>query len=257
MIYCFKKGNLICMKSCSNKDCKQINPQPLTEFNKNVKAKDGLYSLCRPCVSLQNMKYYEKNREERLKYHKEYSQTPEGKASGKIGRKKYSKTDKGKIAQNKYLKSPGGKEVRAQIDKKHRQTPKGKATHSAIQAQRRASKLQATPGWTTNEEKLTIKTIYIEAARLTEETGIKHYVDHRLPLQGEHISGLHLLCNLQILTDSENSSKNDKFDFTYDNEGWRQSNLNPIGVSKCQHSFTASHQPKVSISREKSWTLKV
>jgi len=51
---------------------------------------------------------------------------------------------------------------------------------------------------------------------LSEE---KLEVDHIIPLQGEHISGLHLSSNLQILPKSLNGSKNDKFNQqAYDKE---------------------------------------
>src|SRR5258708_3440409 len=37
------------MKPCSKSDCKQINPQDLTNFTKDKKAKDGLQSQCNAC----------------------------------------------------------------------------------------------------------------------------------------------------------------------------------------------------------------
>lgn len=39
------------MKSCSNKDCKQLNPQPVSNFHKNKHHKDGLTSQCKHCKS--------------------------------------------------------------------------------------------------------------------------------------------------------------------------------------------------------------
>jgi DNA modification methylase len=78
---------------------------------------------------------------------------------------------------------------------------------NAQAAKRRAAQLQQTPKWANLEK---IRDIYIEAARLTKETGIRHHVDHVLPLQGRNVCGLHIETNLQILTASENCSKSNK-----------------------------------------------
>lgn len=70
---------------------------------------------------------------------------------------------------------------------------------------RRAAKLKAMPKWT---DTAALQTFYAEAKRLTKETGIPHAVDHVVPLRGKTVCGLHVPANLQILTKSENSKKN-------------------------------------------------
>lgn len=69
---------------------------------------------------------------------------------------------------------------------------------------RYSRKLNATPKWA-NEE--SIKQIYIKCAEITKETGIKHNVDHIIPLQGELVSGLHVENNLRIISAIENAKK--------------------------------------------------
>lgn len=79
-----------------------------------------------------------------------------------------------------------------------------KGVRMASVRNRQAAKLKRTPAWADKEK---IKAIYMEAQRLTEETGIPHEVDHFYPLQGRFVSGLHVENNLQILTISENRKK--------------------------------------------------
>lgn len=89
------------------------------------------------------------------------------------------------------------------------------------EANRRALKLEATPTWLTPAHFDAMRSTYDEAALLTRETGIPHQVDHIIPLRHALVCGLHVPWNLQVLTASTNKSKNNSFDGTMQNEGWR------------------------------------
>jgi hypothetical protein len=65
------------------------------------------------------------------------------------------------------------------------------------------------PPWSETEK---ISKLYLECKKRTEETGIMHHVDHKIPMQGKNVCGLHVYDNLQILTASENCSKSNKFE---------------------------------------------
>ena len=82
---------------------------------------------------------------------------------------------------------------------------------NAHTARRRAAKLQRTPPWLTQEQRAEIEAVYELCAERTRVTGVPHAVDHILPLQGRNVSGLHVPGNLQIITASENSAKNNRY----------------------------------------------
>lgn len=89
------------------------------------------------------------------------------------------------------------------------ENPTWKAAHCA---KRRTNKLRACPAWITQEQLKEIEVFYQEAKRLFKETGIPHHVDHIVPLQGKLVSGLHVPWNLQVLTASANSRKNNSYE---------------------------------------------
>jgi hypothetical protein len=78
----------------------------------------------------------------------------------------------------------------------------------ALTAKRNAVKLQAIPAWADLEK---IEAIYEKARNLSAETGIRHHVDHIVPLQSKWVCGLHCEANLQILPAYENQSKSNRF----------------------------------------------
>lgn len=72
---------------------------------------------------------------------------------------------------------------------------------------RRAGLDSATPAWV---DRKAIREVYAEAARLTKQTGIKHEVDHIVPLRGREVSGLHVHWNLRAIPHFENRAKGNK-----------------------------------------------
>lgn len=71
-------------------------------------------------------------------------------------------------------------------------------------AVRRAAAKKATPAWFDADEVLDL---YRKAAEMTEKTGVKHEVDHIVPLQSDLVCGLHWHGNMRVITKSENASK--------------------------------------------------
>jgi hypothetical protein len=90
-----------------------------------------------------------------------------------------------------------GKQVYCQLC--HYETTK--KTQTARSAKYRASKLLRTPGWSETAE---IAEFYYNCPK-------DCHVDHIIPLQGETVSGLHVLGNLQYLLIGDNLTKSNKF----------------------------------------------
>jgi hypothetical protein len=57
-----------------------------------------------------------------------------------------------------------------------------------------------------------IRAFYVEARRLTDETGIPHHVDHIIPLRHPLVCGLHNEHNLRVITAEENMRKRNTFE---------------------------------------------
>ena len=78
---------------------------------------------------------------------------------------------------------------------------------------RQAAKIQRFPLWASNDM---INAIYadcveINLAARTAGCTEKFVVDHMVPLQGKIVSGFHIENNLQIITNSDNCRKSNKF----------------------------------------------
>ncbi|MDO7927763.1 hypothetical protein Q6A51_13285 [Pseudomonas sp. KFB-139] len=71
-------------------------------------------------------------------------------------------------------------------------------------AKRSSALSLASPQW---RNKKAIRAFYKEARRLTLETGVKHEVDHIVPIQAKNVCGLHVEHNLRIITKVANVKK--------------------------------------------------
>lgn len=199
------------MKTCTK--CKIEKSFDL--FAKNSKKSSGYQSVCKECnaayrkenaakIKLENKKYYEANKKEILKQKKEYY--VENRENILNVKAEYYELNREKLLEYRQKYANENSEKIAEWFKNNKnRVAKNSAT-------RRARKLNATPDWLTDEDKIEIDVIYFLCKIISEDTGIEHHVDHIVPLKGKRVCGLHVPWNLRIIPAKENISKSNTLD---------------------------------------------
>ena len=161
------------MKTCTK--CGEA--KPLEEFRPHKNTKDRLTTHCKDCLYAAIKAWRQKNKEKMEDYDTLYR------------------------GENREL-------IRLHA-KRWREKNRGKK--NAESAKRHADKMQRTPVWLSAEDKTRIKCYYQLAQMRNQESGFKWHVDHKVPLRGSKVCGLHVPWNLQVIPAAENLSKNNRF----------------------------------------------
>lgn len=159
-------------------------PKHLSEFTKRRASPDGLAYICRSC----NADKAERWRQENPGAHAKWYQRNADHKRDYWQRWRSANGDRARECYRRWAGVNGDKV-------------------NANAAQRLAIKLRATPAWASRKA---VRAFYREAARLTRETGIRHDVDHIVPLRSARVCGLHCEANLQILPHVENLKKSNR-----------------------------------------------
>ena len=208
--------------------------KPLVEFNDCCQGNSGYGNdtWCKACWRVY------RQTPQRKAYWKVYRQTPQYKAYWKVYRQIPQHKERHNVFQRTYYKTPQCKAYYKAYYKVYGQTPEYKAKKKLYsqtpqyKARRQTPQYKAfqnswhkdhqdlwnaaykkyvcdkenqTPPWADLEA---IKKFYTRAARLTKKTGVQYDVDHKIPLHGKNVSGLHVENNLQVITHTENMRKN-------------------------------------------------
>lgn len=180
--------------------------------------KDGRAYSCKKCKAKVDKEYNERNKDKiKETRHKNYLKNKQ-----KIIKKCEEWKQKNLLKVKLYKKQHYLDNLEHNKELRRKWREKNKAKKRSSHALRRAIKKSATPFWLTKEHYTQIDDIFKKAKEIEELSNIKYSVDHIIPLQNKLVCGLHVPWNLQIITSSENSSKRNKFDGTYDNESWRE-----------------------------------
>ena len=165
------------------KICTKCNlTKTLSEFYKETKKPDGLQNHCKVCDNARKA-IWKKTNPELSKLHMKTADI------------------------NRNIKH---KTKRTALRKKWKLANKDKVM--ALDAKRRAAKLQRIPKWLTDVDKLRIQCKYSVAAMLNKYGVEVWHVDHIIPLQGKYVSGLHVPENLRVIPAKINLSKSNSFE---------------------------------------------
>jgi len=180
--------------------------KPLTEYYKQKSNKDGLYTYCKSCKYNQQREWFNKNREENLEYHARYRQENKEKIDSQIA-EWHEKNPESRAESRRAWKNRN----RDRIRKEHAEYKRNNRDKSAKwTAQRRANVLQASDYGNEDLNELVLQEAYAVAKKRTESTGVKHHVDHVIPLGGKEVCGFHVWNNLRVIPAYENTAKGNK-----------------------------------------------
>lgn len=129
---------------------------------------------------------------------------PKTEAAKAAGKKYYEKNKELVIAR---AQARPAEEKRAYKKLYHERNPEMRKAQTSLRKRRHR---EATPPWVTVDQKRQMRSLYLEAQRLTKITGERYVVDHIVPLINEEVCGLHVPWNLRVITQEENLKKSNK-----------------------------------------------
>lgn len=128
-----------------------------------------------------------------------------------ICKKEYNKTDEARARNRETAKRYRKNNPEAEKAKSKKWRTSNKASVAAKAQRYRCVKMKSTPAWA-NHDKILVK--YLERETMSRVSGVKHHVDHLIPLQGENVCGLHIAANLRVIPARDNAAKSNKLQNT-------------------------------------------
>lgn len=184
------------MKTCTT--CSVT--KALVDFPKQKRNKDGRDGSCKTCNTARAKAYYWANRDKCQAYHKAKRAEDPTAADART---------KAWMAANPERRAAWRKQNAERLSASFRDWRLANPDKMAAKkAARRARQARATLA---GDYKEALAAIYQRSALLSEVTGVKHHVDHIVPLKGRDVCGLHVPWNLQCIPALENISKKNRY----------------------------------------------
>lgn len=186
-------------KTCS----KCLRVMPLESFGAHPRGKNGKQAKCYECYRDYHRKY------------RQWNPTAAYKASNEWK----LKNPEQRRATNRSWRAKNAAKARAATRLWYRQHPEKNAEYArkryernpakaiAVVRRKQAEKLRAIPAWA---NLFFIEEIYDLARLRTQYLGIKHHVDHIVPLRHPLVCGLHVEHNLRVVPASVNQMKGNR-----------------------------------------------
>lgn len=177
-------------KKCS----KCLEEKSFSEFYRDSRNLDGMRSWCKSCYVFSQKKWNTRNKENYTRNNKSW--------------RNFHKLE----LREKRLRYLSSKEGSTRVRETEAVWRKTSPRYKAKVLNRKAAVKERTPVWARSLMRDYIPVMVELRDLMTKRTGIRHEIDHVIPLQAKQVSGLHVPWNLQIIPASENHKKQNKFE---------------------------------------------
>lgn len=181
--------------------------KPEADFHKDRKSSNGISRRCKECACLNSRKWNAENKNRKREAGKNWAKENSERKREIDKQWRQDNAERKRENDRLYCENNSAKQVEKVRQWRINNADRLRPMRAAEQARRRAAERKATPSWANKEM---IDWLYKITAKYSEMTGVKHEVDHIVPLNGKRACGLHVESNLRIIPASENRMKSAK-----------------------------------------------